>query len=60
MRVGVMRRGLAFVFGAVLGVIVVTSALTHKAAQTSDPTSGLRLAHPLQMKSLPADLIAVP
>ena len=60
MRVGIMRRGLAFVFGAVLGVVVVTSALTHKTAVTADPASGLRLAHPLQMKSLPPDLIAIP
>jgi hypothetical protein len=55
-----MRRGLAFVFGAVLGVVVVTSALTHKTPVTTDPASGLRLAHPLQMKSLPPDLIAIP
>jgi len=59
-RVGVMRRGLAVVVVAVLGVVVVTSVLTHKAPPTNDPTSGLRLAHPLQMKSLPADLIAIP
>jgi hypothetical protein len=60
MRIGVMRRGLAFVAGAVLGVVVVTSALTHKATLTTDPASGLRIAHPLQMKSLPPDLIAIP
>ena len=53
MRIGIMRRGLAFVAGAVIGVVVVTSALTHKATLTTDPTS-------LQMRSLPADLIAIP
>ena len=60
MRVAHMRRGFAFVFGAVLGVVVVASALTHKVAPTTDPASGLRFAHPLHMKSLPPDLIATP
>jgi hypothetical protein len=62
MRVGVMRRGLAIVVVAVLGVVMVTSVLTHKASVTNDPISvfGLRVAHPLQMKSVPADLIPIP
>lgn len=62
MRVGIMHRGLAFVFGAVLGVVVVTSALTRKMAVTSGAAGpyGLYVAHPEQMKSIPEDLIPIP
>jgi len=60
MRVGIMRRGLAFVFGAVLGVVIVTSALTHKTPMTHESLPlGFRVAHPDQM-NVPADLIAIP
>jgi hypothetical protein len=50
------------VFGAVLGVVVVTSALTRKTVVTSGAAGpyGLYVAHPEQMKSIPEDLIPIP
>ena len=62
MRVGVMRKGLAFVVVAVLSVVVVTSSLIHKTDGTSGEKwpFGLRVAHPQQMKSIPEELIPVP
>ena len=62
MRVGVMRKGLAFVVVAVLSVVVVTSSLIHKAdgARGEKWPFGLRVAHPQQMKSIPEDLIPIP
>jgi len=62
MQIGVVRRALAFVAGAVFGVVVVTSALTHNAQLKIDPASpfGLRVAHPLGMTNVPPDLIPIP
>jgi hypothetical protein len=62
MRVGVMRRGLAVVVVAVLSIVVVTSTLTRKMAVTDGQSGsyGLHVAHPEQMKSIPANLIPLP
>jgi hypothetical protein len=59
-----MRRGLAVVVVALLSVFVFKSVFANKMLTQGTGSqisiNGLQLAHPDQMKSLPADLIPLP